>query len=72
MRGDQLVEITFAEPGLGLLQLGIFRNVNRPTYDGAVNTQLEEAKSRLGEGDLNKLITSHGTWTVDGDSQNGG
>jgi 2-oxoglutarate ferredoxin oxidoreductase subunit beta len=55
----------------GPTPIGIFRNVTRPVYDDEVNRQLDEAKEKLGKGDLAKLITSGGTWTVDG-SQNGG
>ena len=55
----------------GPTPIGIFRNVTRPTYDDEVNRQLDDAKEKMGEGDLAKLITSGGTWTVDS-SQNGG
>ena len=48
----------------GPTPLGIFRDVTRPTYDSEVNRQVEAAREKLGEGDLAKLITSHGTWTV--------
>ncbi|MEA1903302.1 MAG: 2-oxoacid:ferredoxin oxidoreductase subunit beta [Actinomycetota bacterium] len=56
----------------GPTPLGVFRNVDRPTYDSEVNRQVEEAKNRLGPGDLDKLIRSHGTWTVEPNSSNGG
>jgi hypothetical protein len=46
--------------------------VERPTYEGEVNAQVAEAKSRMGEDDLDELIRSHGTWTVEEDSPNGG
>ncbi len=49
----------------GPTPLGIFRRVDRPTYDGALNAQLEEAVEKRGAGDLATLIRSHGTWTVD-------
>jgi 2-oxoglutarate ferredoxin oxidoreductase subunit beta len=55
----------------GPTPIGIFRNVTRPAYDDEVNRQLDEAKEKMGKGDLAKLISSGGTWTVDG-SQNGG
>src|SRR5690606_41657574 len=44
--------------------LGIFRAVQRETYDNAVRQQTEQATSRFGEGDLQKLITGNETWTV--------
>ena len=57
---------------VGPTPLGIFRNVSRPTYDSEINRQVDAEKQRLGSGDLNKLIRSHGTWTVDAPSPNGG
>ncbi len=56
----------------GPTPLGIFRNVGRPTYDTELNAQVAKAKGQLGEGDLEKLIRSHGTWTVEAESPNGG
>ena len=56
----------------GPTPLGIFRNIERPAYDAEVQVQLEAAKARSGDGDLEALIRSHGTWTVDESSSNGG
>ena len=56
----------------GPTPLGVFRNVERPVYDQEVQVQLETAKEKLGEGDLEALIRSHGTWTVEANSSNGG
>jgi 2-oxoglutarate/2-oxoacid ferredoxin oxidoreductase subunit beta len=56
----------------GPTPLGIFRHVERPSYDRLVNTQVSEAQEKLGTGDLDKLIRSHGTWTVGAGSPNGG
>jgi 2-oxoglutarate ferredoxin oxidoreductase subunit beta len=56
----------------GPTPLGIFRDVKRPVYDHEVNLQLAAAKEKFGEGDINALIRSHGTWTVGAESQNGG
>ncbi len=55
----------------GPTPLGIFRNVKRPAYDIEVNAQVQAARDKLGDGDLNKLIRSHGTWTVGAGSPNG-
>jgi 2-oxoglutarate/2-oxoacid ferredoxin oxidoreductase subunit beta len=55
----------------GPTPLGIFRNVTRPTYDREVNVQVAAAQEKMGDGDLEKLIRSHGTWTVGGGSSNG-
>ncbi len=49
----------------GPTPLGIFRNVGRPSYDSAVNAQIEEAEAKRGAGDLDALIRSLGTWTVE-------
>ena len=56
----------------GPTPLGIFHDVTRPAYDKEVNVQVAAAQEKLGEGDLSKLIRSHGTWTVGAGSQNGG
>jgi 2-oxoglutarate ferredoxin oxidoreductase subunit beta len=52
----------------GPTPLGVFRDVSRPSYDGAMQAQLEQATAKLGAGDLDKLIRSHGTWTVGANS----
>ena len=56
----------------GPTPLGVFRRVVRPTYDSEVNAQVKAATDRLGEGDMEKLIRSHGTWTVEKTAANGG
>ena len=56
----------------GPTPLGIFRNVHRPTYESQMNAQIEAAREKLGEGDLSRLISSQGTWTVKDPSSNGG
>ncbi len=45
--------------------IGIFRNVVRPTYDGAMVDQLAAAAARSGPGDLAALLTGRDTWTVE-------
>ena len=65
-----------AEPSLAFLlarmrhpqfpePMGVFRDVERPVYDEGVLAQAEEAVSKLGEGDLEKLFNSGDTWTVE-------
>ena len=56
----------------GPTPLGIFRNAPRPSYDRQVNDQVATAQEKMGVGDLEKLIRSHGTWTVGAGSHNGG
>lgn len=64
-----------AEPSLAFLlsrmrhpefpePLGIFRDVEAPTYDKGVNDQVAEALTKYGKGDLDKLFNSGDTWMV--------
>ncbi len=45
--------------------IGVFRAVQRPTYDEALNDQIDSAISEKGEGDLNELLRAGDIWTVD-------
>lgn len=45
--------------------IGVFRDIDRPVYDEQVTEQLAEAVERSGPGDLEALIGSGPTWTVD-------
>jgi 2-oxoglutarate ferredoxin oxidoreductase subunit beta len=44
--------------------IGIFRQVDRPTYDDLVRSQLASAAATEGDGDLSALIAGNDTWTV--------
>jgi 2-oxoglutarate ferredoxin oxidoreductase subunit beta len=44
--------------------LGVFRAVQRTTYDDAINAQLMQAKGQHGVGDLNELFARGDTWDV--------
>jgi 2-oxoglutarate ferredoxin oxidoreductase subunit beta len=44
--------------------VGVFRAVQRPTYDELVQDQLLAAQEKQGPGDLAALLASGGTWTV--------
>ena len=44
--------------------MGIFRAVERSTYDESVTKQVEAARAKLGEGDVEKLLNSGDTWYV--------
>lgn len=44
--------------------IGIFRAVERETYDDSINGQIAAARSEKGAGDLQKLFASGDTWTV--------
>jgi 2-oxoglutarate ferredoxin oxidoreductase subunit beta len=44
--------------------IGVFRSVQRPTYDAMLGEQLSTARSRSGPGDLRKLIYAGDMWEV--------
>jgi 2-oxoglutarate ferredoxin oxidoreductase subunit beta len=44
---------------------GIFRDVDRPEYAHAVAEQVLEASETKGPGNIENLLRSNGTWTVD-------
>lgn len=44
--------------------IGVFRNVQRPTYDEETNKQVETAIAKKGPGDLTALFNAGETWTV--------
>ena len=44
--------------------IGVFYAVQRPTFDDAVNQQLDEAKTKQGLGDLRSLLNRGDIWTV--------
>ena len=44
--------------------LGVFRAVNRPTYNELVIDQVKDAQAKNGVGDLAKLYDSEDSWTV--------
>ncbi|GLZ06454.1 2-oxoglutarate ferredoxin oxidoreductase subunit beta [Actinomadura sp. NBRC 104412] len=45
--------------------IGIFRQVERPSYDELMSAQVEEAIRTQGKGDLAALLSSGDTWRVD-------
>jgi 2-oxoglutarate ferredoxin oxidoreductase subunit beta len=44
--------------------IGVFYATSRPTYDGAMNQQLDDAKAKQGPGDLKALLARGDVWTV--------
>jgi 2-oxoglutarate ferredoxin oxidoreductase subunit beta len=57
-----LSRITFETDGA--VPFGVFRSVERPVYDDLMSAQLDAARERAGEGDLEALLHSGDTWTV--------
>jgi len=55
---SRLLQPDFPEP------MGVFRAVEKPTYDEMVTEQVEQAKAKGGK-DLQALITGSETWTVE-------
>jgi 2-oxoglutarate ferredoxin oxidoreductase subunit beta len=53
-----------SERPTGPTPIGVFRAVERGVYGDAMDAQLEEAKAKLGPGDLGALLHSGDTWTV--------
>ncbi|SDE83648.1 2-oxoacid:ferredoxin oxidoreductase subunit beta [Pseudonocardia oroxyli] len=45
---------------------GIFRNVDRTTYDDAARAQLQQAKDKAPNADLQTLLNGRDTWTIAG------
>ncbi len=73
-REDLLVHNEFsAEPSLAYIltrmrypefpePIGVFRAIQKPTYEQGIMAQVEEAIQRKGQGDLTKLYHSDDTW----------
>ncbi len=49
---------------VGPTPMGIFRDVERPTYESVLQQQIHDAQASRGPGDLAALIASAGTWQV--------
>jgi len=45
--------------------IGVFRDVEKPTYEALLTEQIESAVQKMGPGDLEKLINSGDTWIID-------
>ena len=54
-----------SERPTGPTPIGVFRDVSRPVYGEAMEAQLEQARDKLGEGDLGALLGAGDTWTVE-------
>ena len=44
--------------------MGILYRVQRPTYEQAFQDQVSDARAKLGNGDLEKLVKGGDTWRV--------
>jgi 2-oxoglutarate ferredoxin oxidoreductase subunit beta len=59
------------EPPEFPVAIGVFRAVQRPTYDGAAHTQLQRARDAEGPGDLSALLEEGDVWDVQGREASG-
>ncbi|HEU5371353.1 MAG TPA: hypothetical protein VFU51_03095, partial [Gaiellaceae bacterium] len=50
----------------GAIPLGVFRDVQRDSYDELVQAQLRNARNSIAQrdGDLQALVSSGDTWTI--------
>ncbi len=46
------------------IPFGVFRNIEKPSYDAMLTDQVKGEISKKGPGDLNKLLNSGDTWVV--------
>ena len=53
------------QPAFEHTPIGIFRNVDRPSYDELMRAQVEEAVETQGAGDLAALLAGGDTWRID-------
>jgi 2-oxoglutarate/2-oxoacid ferredoxin oxidoreductase subunit beta len=44
--------------------IGVFRKVERPSYDELMSAQIDDARQRQGDGDLAELLAGADTWQV--------
>lgn len=44
--------------------IGVFLSIDRPTYESEMNRQIELSKEKHGEGDIEELLNSGETWTI--------
>jgi 2-oxoglutarate ferredoxin oxidoreductase subunit beta len=45
--------------------IGVFRRIERPTYESLVHNQMEDAKAKRGTGSWKELLHGSSTWTVE-------
>jgi 2-oxoglutarate ferredoxin oxidoreductase subunit beta len=56
--------LSLMEPPAFPTPIGVFRAVERPTYERVLEDQIRQAKQQQGEGDLEELLSRGDTWTV--------
>ena len=63
-RAEAYLLAGFAPPELPMA-FGIFRQVQKPTYDDLMTRQIDDVVAERGRGDLPRLLRSGTTWLVD-------
>jgi 2-oxoglutarate ferredoxin oxidoreductase subunit beta len=53
-----------AQRPTGPTPIGVFRDVNRPVYGAQLAEELADARSKIGDAELERLLHSGETWTV--------
>jgi len=54
------------------IPVGVFRAIRKPTFDEMVDKQIRTVVEKTGRGDLEKLLHSGETWTVEAEAGGGG
>jgi 2-oxoglutarate ferredoxin oxidoreductase subunit beta len=52
-------------PSMTHVPVGVFRDVERPTYEDLLTGQVHTATEKMGAGDLMKLLNAGDTWTIE-------
>jgi 2-oxoglutarate ferredoxin oxidoreductase subunit beta len=52
------------DSGFAHTPIGVFRQVQRPSYDELMSAQIEAAREQQGDGDLAALLAGSDTWRV--------
>ena len=60
-----LITLSEMKPPQFPMPVGVLRRVEEPTVDAGIHRQIAEITERKGAGDLEKIIHSGNTWTVD-------
>jgi 2-oxoglutarate/2-oxoacid ferredoxin oxidoreductase subunit beta len=60
MKSYLLTELNYPQP----VPVGVFREVDRPTYEDLVHDQVAEAKKKVGVGNLESLLNAGETWDI--------
>ena len=63
IEADRLARLEEADESTPV-PVGVFRALDKPTYDGLLDEQMAEARQKPGAGDMDALLAGGETWTV--------